>query len=480
MDIGISHGHGSYLDSGRYIPVDVYEQPVGEPLGISLVLEQRGNRDEFSTWHLHQDFIIALRLNLCARNMALYVSSYRSRKEVAEDASHILWEENPKIEETKQDRWNGRIIDIHEGGTPFGAETAVFHVSRTDVDPEEDVPSFDFPTDDVVSSKSWTKKEKGCKVYIIKGELWRNEWVEPSELSPRIRGDKTPGSVFFIIDETGRKEIADKLINESRWLWFKPDVIMALSHRRGVTLSWYTRDTGSVRCSPDYDIHFGVNRLGLINVYAKDIALLPEWQQRIWSGFNVSPEGKVSEELLASQMRAMPAKTQAPERFVGDAYSRLNTVAMKSLGKPLFREHEQQAELIKSAHRFRAVDQAGLFALAMDLTRLTADCIDTRLLQTVVSPLKGKKWGSLKLLDNVLALVMTPEEAYTTMSPLFGMYELRHADTHLRSSDVKDALNLAGVDFDGNSITQGYQLLHTFVATLYEIANALKGMHPKR
>jgi len=33
----------------------------------------------------------------------------------------------------------------------------------------------------------------------------------------------------------------------------------------------------------------------------KDIAYLPEWQQRIWSAFNVSPEGGVSDELLASQ-----------------------------------------------------------------------------------------------------------------------------------------------------------------------------------
>ena len=34
---------------------------------------------------------------------------------------------------------------------------------------------------------------------------------------------------------------------------------------------------------PDYKVHFGVNRVGLITVYAYDIARLPVWQQRTWA-----------------------------------------------------------------------------------------------------------------------------------------------------------------------------------------------------
>jgi hypothetical protein len=64
-------------------------------------------------------------------------------------------------------------------------------------------------------------------------------------------------------------------------------------------------------------VHFGINSRGLVNVYAKDIALLPDWQQKIWAGYNIGPDGKVSEELLASQAEAQPADTQAPEVFLG-------------------------------------------------------------------------------------------------------------------------------------------------------------------
>jgi hypothetical protein len=368
-DVGISHDHSGYVDEGRYVPADIFEDR--DIVGINLVLAQRGNALEPSEWHLHQDFVTTLGLKqeqdvwvrpeedyvqvarlfkkkdgsprlmevrashlrdyLCARGMALYVTSYRSRVAILASASDVAWPENPYRVIEGMDHWEGRTTEIVPGGMPYGSETAVFHVGRTDVDPEEDVPSFDFPKDNVVKSESWTVKHEGEKLYRIQGELWRNEWVDPASISPIVGRDEVPSSVFFAIDAEGRREEARKLVDGSRWLWFRPDVICALAHRRGGSLGWYTRDTGGVECSPGYSVHFGINRLGLVNVYAKDIALLPDWQQRIWAGYNVPPDGKVSEELLASQMRVEPANTQAPERFLGRVLAASDTEANSSL-----------------------------------------------------------------------------------------------------------------------------------------------------
>ena len=137
-----------------------------------------------------------------------------------------------------------------------------------------------------------------------------------------------------------------------------------LAHRRGGYLTWYTRNTGNVACSPDYGVHFGVNALGLINVYAEDIAFLPEWQQRIWAGYNVGPEGKVSDELLMSQANANPANTQAPEEFLSKGLDALNEASNANLGFAIVRQHDQISNLIVRAHRFRATDRVGLFSLA--------------------------------------------------------------------------------------------------------------------
>jgi hypothetical protein len=515
MDIGISHQHSGYVDEGKYIPADIYQDYRDELSGVHLVLEQRGNSAEHSEWHLHQDFVITLGLKreadiwvrpdegyievarlskrkegspsvlevrashlrdyLCARGMALYVTSYRDRVEIFEDASHIAWPENPLREINDKDRWEGRVIAIHEGGMPYGEKTAVFHVTRTDVDPEEDVPVFGLPTDDNVTSQSWTKEHTGVKLYRVEGELWRTEWIEPASQSPIVRGDEVPPTVFFITDAGGKRENRETLVEGGRWLWFRPEVMPALAHRRGGSLSWYTRDTGSVGCSPDYNVHFGINSLGLINVYAKDIAFLPEWQQKVWAGYNVSPEGKVSEELLASQVKAIPANTQAPEEFLARGLSKLNHLAEAKLGITLIRQHDQIPDLITRAHRFRATDKEGLFALAKDLARLTADSIDAAVLQKLVAPPKGTKWGSLKSLENLLATRINPNHARTLLSPLVGIYELRHADAHLASREAGEALSLVRVDQNAPYVTQGYQLLHACVSSIYGICQVIEG-----
>lgn len=278
----------------------------------------------------------------------------------------------------------------------------------------------------------------------------------------------------FIVDADGAKDLAGNLKSSGRWLWFRPDVITGLAHRRGGGLSWYTRDTGAVWCVSGYSVHFGVNPLGFVNVYAKDIALLPEWQQRIWAGYNVSPEGGVSEELLASQVKASPADTKAPEAFLPQGLQLLNTLSLETLGFALFRDHEGARELLNRAHRFRVLDASGLFSLAKDLIRLTADAINTEAIQKTTPPPKGSKPSSLKSLENMLAKKSNPTVARKVMGPLFGIYELRLADAHMPSSEIDKTLALVGIDKSSPPVIQGYMLLHACVSTLYRIEKILK------
>lgn len=513
MDVGISHTHGGGIDGSRYMPADAFDGYALELHAVALVLAQEGNSDDLPEWHLHQDFAITLRLKregdkwlamdegyvevarlrrddkggpvllevraehlkdyLCARGMALYVTSYRSREEVLVDASHINWAEDPVREGSGGDRWEGRRTEICEGGHLFGSSAAVMFIGREDVDVQEDVPAIG-PSDENIVSTSWTKKFEGQKLTRIQGELWRNEWVDPADHSPRVRGDKLPSSVFFITDAKGTRHSADALRASGGWLWFRPDVIMAVSQRRGGGLRWYTRHTGGVRSSPGSYLHFGVNALGLVNVFAKDIGYLSEWKQRIWAGFNVGPEGGVSEELLAAQAGGRPADTKAPEAFLPQAFVLLNEVTMAEFRFLLFREHEDFGALMAGAHRFRSTDQAGLFSLAKDLARLTADSIDSGVIQKIVPAPKGEKWGSLKSLEHLVGLKAGPKKARALLGPLVGIYELRHADAHLAGSDIDDAFVLAGVDQTQPFVFQGYSLLHSCVSSLYAILKALQ------
>ena len=508
--LGAANAHGGYVDGDGYVPSDTR----ADVSGTYLALEQRGNSIEHSQWYLHQDFTITLGLKreedvwvslaedyvkvaklvrdkrgapvrlevrashlrdyLCARDMALRAASYRRRTEVVRAADHIGWREGTAAENSDQGRWQGRVVAIHEGGQPYGVETAVFHVGRTDVDRGEDVPVLGPPETAETTSRTWTVRNPGGKLYRIDGELWRNEWLEPAERSERVRGDEIPPTVFFTVDAEGRKESRDTLQEEGRWLWFRPEVIRALTERRGGGLRWYTRDTGQAACSPGNGVHFGINSLGLVNAYAKDIAFLPDWQQAIWAAFNVGPDGKLSEELHAAQVEARPAATQAPEAFLGQGLDRLARTADARLGIALIRRHARTSEILLRADRFRATDLDGLCALAKDLVRLTADSIDARAIQTLVPPPQGDRRGSLKSLEMLLATRTEAAEAERLMSPLFGIYELRLVDAHLRAVDeVAQTLSKIGVNQQEPFVVQGYQVLHACVSAICAISDVL-------
>lgn len=510
---GISFNHFGCVDHGRYIPSDVYEGNDREPLGFHLVLQQRRNSVDHSEWHLHQDFVLTLGLKrendlwlrsdegytevakltrskdgspkllevrashlrdyLCARGMGLFVTSYRDRRKVVEDASFISWPNGTLTETNGTDHWRGGVSEIHEGGAAFGSETFVMHVTRPNFDSEQDVPEIPIPSDDHMKVESWVKTERGRKLFLVRGELWRNEWINPATVSPIVRGDKVPAKVFFIVDAAGSQESQETLVKGGRWLWFRPEVVQSLLEYRNSTLSWYSKDTGRVSCSPHSGIDFGVNSVGLVNAYAKDIAYLDEWEQRIWAGYNVSPDGKVSEELLKAQVNAQPADTQAPESFLASGISELNKVADKTFGFPLFRPHAQFNEICSRAHRFRSTDISGLLSLAKDLARLTADSMDGESIQKVVTPPEGVKLRPLKSLENLLATRLTHEKAHELMSPLFGVYELRHADAHLPSEEVVKTLANLHVGSSAPFVVQGYQLLGICVGTLYSILEVL-------
>jgi hypothetical protein len=417
-----------------------------------------------------------LRDYLAARSMALRVTSYREREWIVDDAKMIKWPEGGIEHKSEQDHFRAQIIPILEGYHPVEGGFAVYRISRTDVDPDEDVPRPGPETDANTASESRTGVHKGETLFRILGELWRDEWIEPAIKSVRIRGDKAPTGIRYIVDASGDRASSEDLKNheDPRWLWFRPEVVLSLIRRRGGKLEWYTRETGDVSCSPGYRVHFGVNAEGLITVFASDVASLPNWQQQIWAGFNTAPIGGVSRELLSAQMETRVAETIAPETVLPDVMNALDEVFSARMGGPLFRSHPSTKELITAAHRFRAVEEGGLLALAKDLVRLTADRIDAAALQRVIPPPAKEIWGSLKSLEKYIATILPEDRARSLMSPLVGAYQLRLGDAHLPPSDLEEAYRLVRVDRASSRVKQGFQLIAPIIWTLVQVERILR------
>ena len=513
--------HSGIVEDGKYTRAEIYKDDVyikedWIPLeGIHLILEQDSGDDRPNIWHLNQDMALTLGLiqegeswvcpkygyeevvklttsdkgypkkieirsqylkdYLCARGLALYMTNYYHRNLITNDASHISWQSGHSRESNGQNRWEGHVSEIHEGGKPYGGEAFVMHVERTDVEETDDVPDLsDIPSEKNTAYSSFVRKFKGKKLFRISGEYWCANIINPGSRSPMVRDDETESESLFIIDAEGNKLGGKDLIDSGRWLWFKPELIVALIKRRGGKLSFYSAHTGSVSCSPEYDVHFGVNSIGLINVYAKDVALLPWWQQKIWAGYNISPDGGVSEELLASQVKARPANTLAPEEFLFEGIKLINQHSQENLGGKLFRDHETIPNLIVKAHRFRSIDKDSFHELAKDLTRLIIENLDVKFMKTIVSPPNNANWGSLQYLENLLSQQYKRENVRKITAPLAGIYNLRLGDAHLPSRDKSaEGIKLIGIDIDSPFVYQGFQMLEQVVNSLYWIADLL-------
>jgi hypothetical protein len=518
-DIGIGHDARPYAFSdGRYKPADVYMHNDEEVIGAELVLEERLNRSHSRDWIVSQDLVLALNLlregdvwkavdegyievvrlhrgpdgepvlvdiraehlrdYLAAHGLVLRASQYRQRMAILSDASYLPWALDGKQESKVDERFETRVFEVGDDGSAFGGKVAVFHMWRTDVEDQDEVPNFGLESASNTNGSTSEFERGGKKFFRAEGELWREFWVDPAALSERVRGDRNPEDTYFYTGAGGERSASSSLNSEDvgQYLWFRSSVVLAALGYRGSALSWYTRQTGSISCSPDYHVHFGVNDIGLITVYAYDVARLPSWQRRLWVGHNIQPEGGVSMELLDSQQRARPASTRAPERDFSELAAVLNSEFHIRYGGNLFRHHDAWAQILSRVHRFRVSDQASLLELAKDIARLTADSIDSGVLRSVIAPPKGEAWRSLRHLEKALATIVEPEVARTTLTPLAGVYDLRLADAHLPSQALSEAFQLVGINPQDPPINQAMQLLDGAIRSLAGVLRIVRSV----
>jgi hypothetical protein len=517
-----SGDHQPLAYGDAYKPVDVYQHQDKKDLGVRLVLKQSLPGMKNSEWYLNQDLVFALSLMregdkwlrphegyidvvrlsrdeqgepvameiraeflrdyLEARQAALRVSSYRERDGMIspDDARTFVGEQ--EYTEIEGGRLSRRAWETDDRGSRVGGGVSVMRVFRTDVDPLADVPILGNETDLNTKSEHHSFVPPSSGLWRAIEEYWRDEWVEPAKNSLRVRRDKIQSSVSFIVDADGSTMYADELNYEDvgRWLWFNPAIIPSILQYRGNVLQWYTRFTGAISTPTDPSIHFGINEVDLVTIYAEDVASLSEWERKLWAGHNVSPEGGVSRELLSAQVDVKVADTKAPEAYFSLVIDEVDSAFAAKFGQPLFRKHDHVTEISSRIHRFRALEKRGLFELAKDVTRLTADLMDTEALRRALGVDVKDKRGSLKLLESVLAQTIKDEHARHLMGAMFGAYELRLADAHLPKTELESFLKLLEIGEGETPLAQGLSLMNAVVTAWSTVALVLRGEAPNQ
>ena len=493
-------------ENGVYKACDVINKYISQKKinAIIPVLRQQFGSGEADVWHLHQDIVLALKLlrqgdswvrpdenyvevarlvrnnglpvkieikneflkdYLCARQMGLYVATVHIREKYFEKDPLLGWDVGLTQKELKNGEWWGTYSEMADNGHLPNSTALVVNATRADVDFNEDVPTIDYADSVKVETKEVNLASENM-VFMYSAELYKYELIRPGLESVRIRGDVPSNIPFFKINASGKSVAANQLKDGKRWLWFNPDVVNRICSMNRPSLVWESQNVGIVGCG-QYHIPFGVNKKGLVSVYAKDIAALPVWMQEIWAGYNIPPEGGVSKELLIIQAVGRPVRTRAPEKFLPKEYKRLNESFEKKYGISLFNITTEVDELLTKVNRFQSVTQDGFFELAKDLAKLVCDSINWKPLQKQLENV-DPKWRSMKTLQEFLIQKenLTEDQAKSLMAPFYGIDDLRQTDAHIKGPDADKAMQVVGINRDLIPLFRGTHMLIQFVNTI--------------
>ena len=512
--IGISHNAQPYAyEDGYYSSIEQYQYNDKEPIGVHLVFEHPQPVVGGRLWILNPDLVVALRLikdgknwvrpeenfvvvarevlnekgdhclieikreflldYLAARNLSLRLSYYRQR---VENVAVLEGSAYANLTNQQEQRDGGRFeLLIRSLDNVFGGSWASFRAWRTDVDEDEDAPVMGPESNDNTDYESSRGHRSGYEGIRAEGEFWRDEWIEHQGQSKRVRGDADTNLPQFIVETDGTRIASADLDNEDigRWLWFRSSVINELLGLRGFSLEWYTAETGGIHSTSGYATHFGINSSDLITVYAYDVARLAAWEQHIWAAHNVVPDGKVSNELLASQVKAQPASTHAVEDLLFKVMELLEGGFRQKFNVSLYTHDIEHAATMIHISRFASKDQASLLRLAKELVRVFSDRLDVRELRKLSTHSDKEKLGSNKLLQDILAQRVGADKSRLVFGAIAGAYDMRVGDAHPTSSKIGDALKLAGIDESKSFLRQGEQLISNFGQSIWWIGKLL-------
>ncbi len=513
-DIGIGHSAQPYAyKDGHYSSIDQYQYNDKEAIGVELVFEHNQPVVNRRLWILNPDLVVALHLikegnnwvrpeenfvvvarealddkgnhrlieikreflidYLAARNLSLRLSYYRQR---VENVAALEGNEYANLENRQEQRDGGRFeLLIRSLKDMYGRSWASFRVWRTDVDADEDAPVMGPEGADNTAFESSQGHPSGYEGVRVEGEFWRAEWIEHQGQSVRVRRDANQTVPQFIVETDGTRMASVDLNDEGigRWLWFRSGVVSDLLGNRGFSLKWYTSETGGIRSTSGHLTHFGINSSDLITVYAHDVARLDAWEQHIWAAHNVVPDGKVSDELLAAQVRTQPASTHAGEDMLFESMRMLEAGFRQRFGIALFTCDIDDAAVMQQVSRFASKDQASLLRLAKELVRVFSDRLNVSELRKLSTHAEKEKLRSNKLLQDILAQQVGADKARNIFGAVVGVYDMRIGDAHPTGSKIGDALKLAGIDESSSFLRQGEQLIFNFGRSVWWIGKLL-------
>jgi hypothetical protein len=236
-------------------------------------------------------------------------------------------------------------------------------------------------------------------------------------------------------------------------VFFTKEVLIKYDVHPSYRVTFASRTYGSIRQGNDFDIPFGINRNGRLVMWLGDIARLPENEQFYLRSENVPSDHSIGPEFYDGQIECK-FTDRPPEDQLFEQRSQFLEACFSCFGEKLAHLEKEVLDLAISIRRPVVDTPAERRNMADALNKVYLESLDNKALERVLAKLgqNAAKLGSLKRLQKLVETIAPAEDIAGAMSPLYVLYDLRVAYSHLGSQEgqkeklqfVRERLGLAG------------------------------------
>lgn len=222
-------------------------------------------------------------------------------------------------------------------------------------------------------------------------------------------------------------------------VFFNKEVLLKYDVHPSYRATFASRTYGSIRQGDDFDIPFGINRSGRLVMWLGDIARLPENEQFYLRSENVPSDHSIGSEFYDGQIECR-FTDRTPEDQLFEQRSRLLESCFSRFGQKVAHLEKEVLDLAISVRRPVVDTPAERRNVADALNKVYLESFDNKALERILALLgqDAAKLGSLKRLQKLVETIAPAEDVMSTMSPLYVLYDLRVAYSHLGSSEGQE------------------------------------------
>lgn len=262
-------------------------------------------------------------------------------------------------------------------------------------------------------------------------------------------------------------------------VFFKREVLLKYDNSPSYWVQFASTTYGTIYTGEEY-ISFGINKNGLVVMWLGDIAKMPVSEQYYLRSENVPSDHSIGSEFYESQIECVFTEASREDRLFR-ARSAFIEASFKRFAKKIAHMDHEVMNLALAFNGPVVDTEKERRHVADTLNKIYIESFDNAALGDVLKSLGGdpKSLRSLKRLQGILERALPSEDINSLLSPLYVLYDLRVAYSHLASAEkqrdkFQSVVDRLGIDASV-SLTDLYNhLMETLIATFERLTKLVE------